>query len=90
MIVAAGGRAVLKFGAGCATTVRARGQLIGEEGGGWEQPGPEYSGACYFTVPISGGADLHDGLSIFACPHGQTELINESLSHVAQPCHPGK
>ena len=48
MIVAAGGRAVLKFGAGCAATVRARGQLIGEEGGGWEQPGPEYSGACYF------------------------------------------
>ena len=68
MIVAVGGRAGLKFGAGGAATVRARGQLIGEEGGGWEQPGPEYSGACYFTVPISGGAGLHDGLSIFASP----------------------
>ena len=56
MIVAAGGRAVLKFGAGCAATVRARGQLIGEEGGGWEQPGPEYSGACYF-LGRSGTAD---------------------------------
>ena len=62
VIVAAGGRAVLKFGAGCAATVRARGQLIGEEGGGWEQPGPEYSGACYFlgrssTAGIGGPAD---------------------------------
>ena len=62
VIVAAGGRAVLKFGAGCATTVRARGQLIGGEGGGWEQPGPEYSGACYFlgrssTAGIGGPAD---------------------------------
>ena len=56
VIVAAGGRAVLKFGAGCATTVRARGQLIGGEGGGWEQPGPEYSGACYF-LGRSGTAD---------------------------------
>ena len=55
-------------GAGCAATVRARGQLIDGEGGGWRQPGPEYSGACYFSVPISGGADLHHGLPIFASP----------------------
>ena len=76
MIVAVGGRAVLKSGTGCAATVPARGQFIGEEGGGWRQPGPEYSGACYFTVPISGGAGLHDGLSIFASPEERPKLPN--------------
>ena len=74
MIVAVGGRAVLKSGTGCAATVPARGQFIGGEGGGWRQPGPEYSGACYFTVPFSGGAGLHHGLSIFASPEERTEL----------------
>ena len=29
---------------------------------------------CYFTVPFSGGAGLHDGLSIFASPDERTEL----------------
>ena len=74
MIVAVGGRAVVRSGAGCAATVPVRGQLIGGEGGGWRQPGPEYSGACYFTVPISGGAGLHDGLSIFASPDERPKL----------------
>ena len=75
MSVAVGGRAVVKAGAGCAATVPVRGQFIGGEGGGWRQPGPEYSGACYFTVPISGGAGLHDGLSIFASASLQTKLM---------------
>ena len=78
MIVAVGGRAVVRSGAGCAATVPVRGQLIGGEGGGWRQPGPEYSGACYFTVPISGGAGLHDGLSIFASPDERPKLVCRS------------
>ena len=45
VIVAVGGRAVVKAGAGYAATVPVRGQLIGGEGGGWRQPGPEYSDA---------------------------------------------
>ena len=82
MNVAVGGRAVLKSGAGCAATVPVRGQFIGGEGGGWRQPGPEYSGACYFTVPFSGGrrgAGLHDGLSIFASPDERPELTLYSV-----------